>query len=262
MRARLPLAAAVLVAFCARSPADPPKPVPKDEIQISFGVQILTVSTKFPLALGDQKVAEGEAAVLTVEQARALLDVAQADPQVNVYQLARPTVLDGDQATIRTGESREFVTGLEAARVNGSAVLVPKKTKVDLGETLTIGGRASADRQTVTMHVKLVSTHLTGCLVPLIPVTCVEAGKPVVRNLQAPDVQTLRIEKDGLSIPTGESIVLVNPAEEVEERTVTRVPVLSSLPVVGQRLFTSTGYGRKTVRRLILVKPMILTEKN
>ena len=71
---------------------------------------------------------------------------------------------------VRAGERRTFTTSAEVVKVKGQAVLVPKNTEVDLGDTFTLCGSASADRKFVNLRAKLTRTTLVG-EVELVPVT-------------------------------------------------------------------------------------------
>jgi type II secretory pathway component GspD/PulD (secretin) len=273
MPSRFPavLAVLALVLAAAGVPAEPPKPAyraefapaPDTETQVACQVRLLTVRDDlFERAGLDFK----PAGALTDVQLRALLEAVQGDRLSNVLQCPKVTLFDGQEAVVRATQQEFFVTGLEATRVKGTVVMVPKNTPVETGTTLTLCARASADRKAAAVRVNYKDVWVEGP-VELVPVTTQITpafadggrGKPIpfTQYLQAPQVETLTIEKTDLTIPTGGHVVIPGPTRTYEVRQEYGPPVLSKIPYLS-RMYKNVGIGRTTVRTYLIVSPLVL----
>jgi type II secretory pathway component GspD/PulD (secretin) len=234
--------AAVIAALCQ------PLGTAPAHTRVEFDVLILTVPAEDTPA--GAKTDEGGVAVLSDEQFRGMLDGGRGPGARRSPKVVAP---DGEAARVRVGTRREFVTGLDAAVVDGKAALVPRRTAVELGHTLVLRGRASADRRRLAVDVGYTNRRLAGG-VETIPVTAKGIGGKgeATQRLQAADVRTVSVEKTGLVLPSGGHVVITGPVEEVVQASVARTPVLSDLPVVG-RMFTSIGYTNTSVRTFVVV---------
>src|SRR5581483_6378280 len=151
-------------------------------------------------------------AVLGECELKTLLEAVQDSPGASVMQFPKVTTFEGQTATVRVGEQRFFVTGIETVKVKGQTTVAPKNAPVDLGETLTLCGRVTADGKSVTLRANLTRTQLSGDNVELVPVVTQiipvfeggSQGKPVsfTQFLQAPDLKTEKIEKTA-TVPCG-----------------------------------------------------------
>ncbi|MBN9521626.1 hypothetical protein J0H58_24425 [bacterium] len=205
---------------------------------------------------------EGGVAILTAGQFKEMMTQVQADPRSSVRQLPEVTAEDGVPASAQVGSTRTFTTGVEVSHAPGAPVLTPKTTSIHHGERLTICGRASADRTSVSTAVELVSTRVAGAGVDLIPVTTLVkpaggAGEaiPITHYLEAPDIRTVRVKKAGLDVPRGGHAVITGPVGDVVDRQIeARIPVLSNLPVAGS-MFRRRETERLFVRTLVVVSP-------
>lgn len=159
-------------------------------------------------------------ALLTDAQVRAALEAVRGEPAATVMQFPKVTLFDGQTATVRAGEEQKLVTGVEAMKVKGQTVFVPKHTSVYLGDVLTLGGTASADGG-VKLRLQLARTALAGDpeLVPVVTqITPIfeggSQGKPVplTQFLQAADVRTERVDHTATA-PAGNTAVLGGWAE-------------------------------------------------
>jgi type II secretory pathway component GspD/PulD (secretin) len=184
-------------------------------------------------------------AVLSECDLKALLEALQECPEASVMQFPKVTTFDGQTATVRVGEQRTFVTGVEAVKANGYNPVVPKNTTVDLGETLTLCGRVAAGGKSVTLRANLTHTQLVGDKVQLVPVVTQvtpifeggSQGKPVpfTQFLQVPELKTEKIEKTA-TVPCGGTVVLGC----WKETAAAGCPVLSKVPYANQ-LFKNVG---------------------
>jgi hypothetical protein len=208
------------------------------DISVVTQVRIITV----PAGFCDRVGVKPEAGpMLSPRELKLFLEAAQGHRDANVLQLPKVTTLDGQTATIRAGERRTFVTGGELVKVKGQPVFVPKNKEVDLGDTLTVHGRVSADRKFVDLRAKLARTTLVGD-VELVPVATMvtpvfeggSRGKPIpfTQFLQAPELKTQSVEKS-IVIPSGGTVVLGGWTETTSAMP---APVVSKVPYVN-RLF-------------------------
>jgi hypothetical protein len=256
MNARLVLAVCALMALAGSGRADDPA--------IAYEVRVLTLRGE---AIPNLATKEGAVAFLNDDQLKALLTDVQGRARVNVMQAPKMTAADGQEAAVIVADRRSFVTGVEAALVKGQAVLVPKSKSYDIGERINLVGRVAADGRSVRATFKFSSTEVAGP-VPLVPVTSpispvAGGGKPgqsipFTQFLQVPTIDTLTVEKE-LVIHAGRHAVITASPREREERHTFTTPILSDLPLVG-RLFTSVGYGRTTVRTVLIVSATVIEQ--
>ncbi len=210
------------------------------DISISTEVRILKVPVGFCEQFG---VKREEGIGLTDNKVCTLLETVQKFGEATVMQFPKVTTFDGQKASIRAGERRMFATSAEVVKVKGQSMLVPKNVEVDLGDTLTLCGTASADRKFVNLRAKLSRTTLIG-EVELVPVTITitpvfEGGSqgqpiPFTQFLQAPDLKTQTVEKTVI-VPTGGTVILGGWNEAG-----VRPPLLSKIPYLN-RLCKNVG---------------------
>jgi hypothetical protein len=210
------------------------------DISVSTEVRVLKVPAGFCERVG---VKWKGGSNLTDREVRLLMEAVQGHREANVMQFPKVTTFDGQEATIRAAERRVFVTSAEVVKVKGQAMLVPKNTEVDLGDTLTLRGTASADRKFVTLRVNMSRTTLVGD-VELVPVTMTikpvfEGGSqgqpiPFTQFLQVPDLKTQTIEKS-VVVPTGETVILGGWNESG-----VATPMMSKIPYLN-RLYKNVG---------------------
>jgi type II secretory pathway component GspD/PulD (secretin) len=237
---------------------------PNTESQIAYEVRVLSVRDDFFDRAGlDFK----PAGVLSDKQLYSLLEAARGDRSVNVMQCPKITTFSGQDAVVRTTQRQFFITGLDATRVKGAVVMVPKNTPVDTGTTLSLCGKAAADGKGVTVRVNFQDTRVDGP-VELVPVTSQitpvfeggSQGKPVpfTQFLQVPRIETLTIEKADLVIPFGGHAVIPGPTRVSEGRYECGPPVLSRIPYLN-RMFKNTGTMRTTQRTYLIVSPVAVS---
>lgn len=271
MPSRFPAVLAVLALAVVGSHAEPPKPeyrarfalAPETETQIACQVRVLTVRDDLFERVGiDIK----PAGTLSDAQLRSLLEAAQGDRVSNVMQCPKVTLLDGQEAVVKATQRESFVTGLEATRVKGGVVMVPKNTSIETGTTLTLCARASADRKNVAVRLNYTDARVEGP-VELVPVTTQitpvfeggSRGKPIpfTQYIQAPQVETTTIEKPDLTIPSGAHVIVPGPTRTQETRQEFGPPVLSKIPYLN-RMYKNVGVGRTTVQTYLIVSPLVV----
>jgi type II secretory pathway component GspD/PulD (secretin) len=183
---------------------------------------------------------------LTEREMNLFLEAAQSDREANVMRFPKVSSFDGQTATIRTGQRRSFVTGGEVIKVKGQPMFVPKQKPVDLGDTLTVCGRVSADRKSISLRTNLSRTTLVGN-VELVPITMMvtpvfEGGSrgqpiPFTQFLEAPEFRTRSFEKTAV-VPDGGTVVIGGWTEATSPAP---VPMLTKIPYVSKLFKTADG---------------------
>ena len=264
MRSRSLATFAVLVLAATAFAAEPPQPAPDAETQIAFEVRAITVPADMPIPGCPAK--QGEVVFLTGAQLQASLEAVQADGRANVLAAPNFVTCNGQEATFSTGELHSFVTGLETKKVNGVVVLVPKTTSVETGIVLNLCGMLSADKKTVATRVNYTEKRIDGKVEQLpvsYPITPVfeggSQGKPIpfTQFLQAPQVETVAIDKKDLVIPCGGHAVIAGPAFAQEQKVEYKVPGLADVAVVG-RMFRTVGVSTVKMRTILVVSPKVV----
>lgn len=234
------------------------------DTNVVFNIRVLAVPAEVALPACPAK--EGDVTFLTERQLKAALGAVQANPRANVMQAPKVTAFPGQEVTMCITETQSFVTGLEARRVKGQAVLVPKSTPVELGTTFALRGQISEDKKFVAVNASYTNRRVEGN-VELIPVVIqvtplFEGGSqgtpmPLTQYLQSPQIETTKIEKKDLKVPSGGHAVIAGPTYTRETRTEFGPPLLSEVPYLG-RLFKNVAYFKTTMRTILIVSPVVI----
>jgi type II secretory pathway component GspD/PulD (secretin) len=210
------------------------------DVSVVTEVRVLKVPAGFCERAGVKR--DGDVCLRECE-VRSLLEAAQAHRDSTVHGFPKITTFDGQSATVRTGERRTFVTGGEVTRVKGQTVFVPKNKAVDLGDTLTLCGRISADRKFVKLIAQMTRTAMVG-EVELVPVTITVRPKfadgnkgqpiPFTQFIQSPELETRSAEKT-VVVPDGGTVVIGGWTEKTAD-----APGTGKIPYVN-KLFKDVG---------------------
>ena len=200
----------------------PPRELPREaradantnpDLSVCFEVRTVKVPAGFCERAGVKLTGD---AVLTDADLRRILEAAQGHRDANIMQFPKLTAFDGQEVTFKNCDERLFVTAVEAVKVQGQTVFIPKNKPVVLGDTLTVSGHVLADLRRVSVRAKLTRKRLVGD-VPLVPVVTQitpvfeggSQGKPIpfTQYLQVPDVKTEQVEKTVI-LSAGGTVVL------------------------------------------------------
>ncbi len=83
------------------------------------------------------------------------------------------------------------------------------------------------------------------------------ANAVIVSGFSIPALKVSRLSTDVITKP-GESILMGGLVRRVELRTITKIPILSSIPILG-KLFTSTAYQHNDSDVVFVMTPEIVT---
>jgi type II secretory pathway component GspD/PulD (secretin) len=259
MRSPVALAALAALALAPVASAAEPAPAPRATRDLQFTVRAVTVSAhagaKEPPATR----------FFTDAELTAFLTAAQNDPNANTVQYPRITVRGTQRAEVSVLDKQTFVTGIDAVNVKGQPVFVPRSTEIELGVRCDVWGRVSADANAVELRFAHEETRVVG-EVPLVPVTVpiqpvAENGKkgkpiPFTQYVQLPTIETARVSRSDLMVPSGGHVVIAGPAFEREVRTEFGPPVVSNIPYLN-RLFKNVEIGREPARTFFIVSPVV-----
>jgi|GEM_PF-3216507 len=259
---RSPIALAVLAALSSSVTAAEPAPAPRATRDLTFAVRAVTV------VVPDGAKEPPATRFFTDTDLTAFLTEAQNDPNANTVQYPRITVRGTQRAEVSVLDKQTFVTGIDAVNVKGQPVFVPRSTEIELGVRCDVWGRVSADAKYVQLNFAHEDARLVGA-VPLVPVTTLiepvfadgNKGKPVpfTQYVQLPTIETVRVSRSDLVVPSGGHAVLTGPTFEREVRTEFGPPVVSQIPYLN-RLFKNVGYGREPARTFFIVSPVVGNE--
>jgi pilus assembly protein CpaC len=83
------------------------------------------------------------------------------------------------------------------------------------------------------------------------------ANAVVVSGFTIPALTVSQLSTDVITRP-GESILLGGLVQRVEQKTISKIPLLSEIPILG-KLFTSTAYQSKATDVVFVMTPEIIT---
>lgn len=187
------------------------------------------------LGLGNFLLAPGNTGVFQVmsNQILSRLQLLETEDKVNI--LATPMLLASNNTPARLfiGEERVLVTGVNsdvlATQGGGGVVTVTPETETrDIGNTLLIIPSVNSDR-TVTLRIQQDSSSVSpnSGRVPVSGSSGV-LSEVAVDTVDTANIQATVIASDGLTVAVGGMIRTTSSDSEE------RVPVLSSIPVLGQ----------------------------
>lgn len=217
-----------------------------------------TGNPKGPNVQTDVLRLDGQTALLTAPQYRALLDRLESRGGAAVVAAPRVTTVSGRQAQVAIQESRTLVTGVAT-----NPPASPDRGGVNyLTEELKVGPIVDlipiADAETVRLRILATFTEFLGYDDPgqFTPVVAaVEGGAPLKAQLPLP---RLRVRNLGTSpevmVRSGETVVLRGPLSTNTVRTADKVPGLGDLPMVGS-LFRREGTHTIRNRLYVFVTP-------
>lgn len=188
------------------------------------------------------------------------LEIIASDIHTNVLQAPQLTMLNGKTAAINPIDEQHFVTGLEIVYRDGRIECRPKKETIPLGIRIGVRSVVSADRRNIRVHLDAMLSNLASSKVPRFPVTTPapngEAGT-VTHYIEQPKVVKRGVNRT-MVIPDGNTAVLTTGFKQyIVQATVSKIPILCDLPLIGPRLFRTCGYDGRTIHLLVLVTPRI-----
>lgn len=207
------------------------------------------------------KLGSGGKGALSLDNAqmKRFMDIIQSDIHTSVMQFPRLTMLNGQHSRFEATDEQHFVTGLEIVHRDGKIEYRPKSETVPLGWRIALHSLISPDRRRVRVHLDASANKLASSEVPRLHITTTDdngKGETERHYIERPQITKFSVNRH-VVIPDGNTAVLTTGLKQTcVQRTEVKVPILGDLPVLG-RLFSSVGYGGRTVQLLVLVHPHI-----
>jgi general secretion pathway protein D len=175
---------------------------------------------------------------LNQDRYTAMVEALQTVGKTNLLASPRITALHGKESKILVGSNVPYTT-IDTREEDGVIRTFEKVTIVDVGIKLYVTPLIHEDGF-VTMDIKPEVSSVIGMS---------ESGVPIVETSQT---ETSVMIKDGITI------VLSGLIEEKESKTVNKVPILGSIPLLGY-LFSNTDRSIEKSELVILLTPTIIT---
>jgi len=174
----------------------------------------------------------------------ALLQAAMSDTRTRVLQAPQLRAVDNQKATLKIGERQPTASGSFQPGIGGVGInpLVNTQfTYLDVGVNVDLLARVH-DNNEVSMHIMLDISSVT--------------GQVNLGGINEPIIGQRKIEYD-LRMKEGQVGLLGGLINQEDDRTLTGIPGLSSVPLIG-KLFSGTSTTHNRDELMIVVIPHIL----
>lgn len=182
--------------------------------------------------------------VLNASSAQIVLNALTAITQVKVISSPQLLVLDNGTAHLEVGDQVPIVTQSAVSVVSPGAPVVNSVDYRDTGVILNITPRVSSNGLVLLDIDQEVS----------------DVVKTTSSTIDSPTIQQRRIESS-VAVNTGETIALGGLIQDHSENTVSGIPVLSNIPVLGN-LFKTTSNEHNRTELLVLLSPKVIRNTN
>jgi len=178
--------------------------------------------------------------VLNATSAKVVLSALTQITQVKVVSSPELLVLDNGTAHLEVGDQVPIVTQSAVSVISPGAPVVNSVDYRDTGVILNITPRVSS----------------SGLVLLDIDQEVSDVVKTESSTIDSPTIQQRRIESS-IAVNTGETIALGGLIKDHSENTVTGVPVLSNIPILGN-LFKTTNNEHDRTELLVLLSPKVI----
>jgi len=159
--------------------------------------------------------------------------------------LSKPSVLctNNKESTIYVGRTQSILTQAQQSTQGGSNV-INSYSREDIGITLKVKPRLSSNNK--------VSLEIETTIEDILPGSGTSADRPTT---------TKRSVKTNAIINHAETIILGGLIKSADGNTVTKIPILGDIPIIG-KLFTSKGNSNSKVNVVIYITPYIVQKSS
>jgi len=159
--------------------------------------------------------------------------------------LSKPSVLstNNKESTIYVGRTQSILTQAQQSTQGGSNV-INNYSREDIGITLKVKPRLSSNNK--------VSLAIETTIEDILPGSGTSADRPTT---------TKRSVKTNAIINHAETIILGGLIKSADGNTVTKIPILGDIPIIG-KLFTSNGNSNSKVNVVIYITPYIVQKSS
>ena len=177
------------------------------------------------------------------EKFQLLLNALAQEDMINILSSPRVTVRDGKTASIFVGTEVPVITS--------------EATTPDIQEEGTSGIIRSVQYRSTGISLNVTpSIHARGIVTLEITQEVSEAQANITSDISSPMVLNRSISTEVVAAD-GQTVLLGGLIKENKSRTVTKVPFLSSIPVLGH-LFKTTSVGSDRTELVIMITPHII----
>lgn len=192
------------------------------------------VSSSFP----------GFSLVFESSDARVILNALTSVTNVDVISSPQLLVLDNQSAVLNVGDQVPITIQTAQSVIDPDAPIVSSVEYRDTGVTLEITPRVNASGLVVLDIVQEVS----------------DAVQTESSGIDSPTIQQRRVESV-VAVQSGETVALGGLIRDRRTDAVTGIPLLSSIPILGN-LFKTTGEEVRRTELLVLITPRVIGNLN
>jgi general secretion pathway protein D len=178
--------------------------------------------------------------VLNATSAKVVLSALTQITQVKVISSPELLVLDNGIAHLQVGDQVPIATQSAVSVISPGAPVVNSVDYLNTGVILNITPRVSS----------------SGLVLLDIDQEVSDVVKTTSSNIDSPTIQQRRIQSS-IAVNTGQTIALGGLITDHSENTVTGVPVLSNIPILGN-LFKTTNNEHDRTELLVLLSPKVI----
>ena len=178
--------------------------------------------------------------VLNATSAKVVLSALTQITQVKVISSPELLVLDNGIAHLQVGDQVPITTQSAVSVISPGAPVVNSVDYLNTGVLLNITPRVSS----------------SGLVLLDIDQEVSDVVKTTSSNIDSPTIQQRRIQSS-VAVNTGETIALGGLITDHSENTVTGIPVLSNIPILGN-LFKTTNNSHDRTELLVLLSPKVI----
>jgi general secretion pathway protein D len=203
-----------------------------------------TATTSGPVAIPLSNLAHLSSADWSITLPGALLQAALSDANTKILQSPEVRSVDNSKASLKIGERQPTATGSFQPGIGGVGInpLVNTQfTYIDVGVNVDITPQVHENDE-VSMHVELDISSV--------------AGYVNLGGIQQPIIQQNKVVHD-LRVREGDVSLLAGLTQDQESKTVTGIPGLSSIPIIG-KLFSGQSVDRNKSELMIALVPHIV----
>jgi len=159
--------------------------------------------------------------------------------------LSKPSILstNNKESTIYVGRTQSILTQSQQS-TQGSSNVLNNYSREDIGITLKVKPRLSANNK--------VSLEIETTIEDILPGSGTSADRPTT---------TKRSVKTNAIVNHAETIILGGLIKSADGNSVTKVPILGDIPIIG-RLFRSNGNSNSKVNVVIYITPYIIKKSS
>jgi len=159
--------------------------------------------------------------------------------------LSKPSILctNNKESTIYVGRTQSIITQSQQS-TQGSSNVLNNYSREDIGITLKVKPRLSSNNK--------VSLEIETTIEDILPGSGSSADRPTT---------TKRSVKTNAIINHAETIILGGLIKSADGNSVTKVPILGDIPIIG-KLFTSKGDSQSKVNVVIYITPYIIKKSS